>query len=264
MPPPRVPLSNPAQRLYDVLERHAQVLGEKGGQIGWTAVWQETLEVEGDEVIAAVSAAFGLIADIDRALNFTDDDLQRRQYQLHHKDWSKAFVPSSSGQGQQLNDGAPSEPSRVALGSIASYLSFALPEGRVPTQADTDSLRESVLALWDELTDDDTLPDGVRNLLLLRLSDLVWALNHVSILGSDGVKAACERLAMAYAWADHEVPAAADEVPGEHESRPRALIRRAREMATRGYQIVAVPGVLYSSYQALDPVISHAAKLIGH
>ncbi len=156
--------SNPAQRLYDILERHSEVV-VRSGRNGYNAVWKETLGVESTELTEQIAQAFNLIADVDRALATTGDTYQRKSFDLNKEDWAKPFLPAQSGRSQQIKDGATTEHSRAALGSIASHLRDNLPDGRMPSEEERQDVRHDVEQLIEDVRVDASIPHEVRVLL---------------------------------------------------------------------------------------------------
>lgn len=261
MPPRQRPNSNPAQRLYDILERHALSLNKQAGR-GYDAVWAEVLGVAGGAVTESVAQAFGLIGEIDRALSTTGDEFQRRNFELHKENWSRAFLPMSSGRSQVVNSGETSEAARAALGGIASHLRDNLSEGRVPTEDERAELRELVSQLIEEVRVDDTLPMHIADLMLRRLHDMSWALDHIEIMGADGIASAAERMAVAYVVAKRESRRQADQPDDyskdEHE---RSALGKFQAIIKMANEVISVPGAWYGSWQLVEAV---APNLLGN
>ena len=59
--------SNPAQRLFDILQRHSEVAAAEPA-IGYVATWARVFEVDAGSVAEHVAESFGLVGEIDRAL----------------------------------------------------------------------------------------------------------------------------------------------------------------------------------------------------
>lgn len=260
--PRRQPTSNAAQRLYDVLEKHDQALQARAAN-GYDAVWVHALGITTDQVTEKVAQAFGLIGEIDRALATTGDSFQRRNFQLHKENWARAFVPGASGRSQGVVSGDTSVESRAALGGIASHLRDNLPEGRLPTDEERQGVRDDVEQLISDLRDDETIPVPVLDLFLRRLHDMLWALDHLAIMGPDGIAAVCERMAVALVFASREV------APTEGQSVPegqRQLFDRFGGVIKKASDLVSVPGAWYGTAQAvlaLEPIVETVRQLAG-
>lgn len=246
--------SNPAQRLYDLLERHAEAL-PKHKNSGLWAVWKAVLEVSDDDFLSEFVLAFSLISQIDQALHVTNDRIQRRTFQVHAESWRRAFIPQASGVGQGVEQGDVTEVSRLALGSIASHLRDNVPEGVIPDDEQVSDLRAEVASAIDTLMQDESFPLPIRDLLLRRLHDILWATDHVSAMGAGGVAAACDRLAMAMAWTSQQ-PTVTD----------KSFLSTLKEIVVHGYAVVGVADTLSGGYQAWDaiePYVMEGVKLLG-
>lgn len=253
MPPSRRQTSNPAQRLYDLLDRHHQTLAAGKGNSGIWTVWSEVLGVEGDKLTADFLYAFALIAEIERALAITGAQHQQWQYKIHSHEWVKAFAPVGSGTGQQVVDGDTSDAARAALGSIASHLRDNLPEGNIPLVEGVTSLRDVVRAAIDEVLADDTLPMQLQDLLLRRLHDALWALDHIAVTGAEGVASACDRLAMVYAWASRTPETDTD----------GSIWNKVKDIVVGGYALIGFGDTMYGGYQAWLAIEPYVQKAIG-
>lgn len=263
--PRRVPRSsNPAHRLYAILQRHAEV-ASTSPTAAYATIWSTVFEVDGSEVVERIAQAFGLIGEIDRALAVTDDEMQQAAFSRHKEAWSRPFIPSSSGWHQALNGGTVSDDALIALGSIASHLSSELPEGRVPTTDEHQELRAQVSTLIERVVASD-LPADMANVILRRLHDVLWALDHVSITGAEGIAAACDRLAVSVAVATSTLPKESEATPDTPEqSELRALFAGLKDFVNKANTIVQVPGAWFATMQtveSLGPSLHDAVRQI--
>lgn len=267
MPRRELPESNPAQRLYDVLTAYTAAVDHKGVSSGWRAVWGTALDVEPNRVAIEVGLAFGLIGQVEQALRVTDDEHQLRQFELHHDEWARPFVPHSSGQVQVIHGGEVSAVAMGALGGIASHLRAMLPEGAMPSDESLRDLREQTQKLIDEVVECAALPMEVREVLVRRLHDLQWAMDHVRMMGAEGIRAAVERLAMAYAAAVYDVwpeaGQAKDGEPPEHAVKALTVLRRVKDVTLSTYQALEAPGALVATYAALYPALHHMLPMLS-
>ena len=88
----------------------------------------------------------------------------------------------------------------AALGTIDVLLSTIGSEGVVPEDPGVvGDLRSDIESAIAEVRQDAVLPAEVKQVLVARLHDMLWALDHLEVAGPDGVKAAAERLAGALA-----------------------------------------------------------------
>lgn len=246
--------SNPAQRLYDLLELHAEALPQHGNSGLW-AVWKDVLQVSDEDFMSEFAMAFSLIPQIDQALHVTDDRIQRRSFQVHVESWRRAFVPDASGVGQGVSGGDVPEVARLALGAIASHLRDNVPEGLIPDGDRASDLRGEVASAIDALTQDESVPLPVRDLLLRRLHDILWAVDHISVMGAGGIATACDRLAMAVAWTSHQ-----------NTVKDKSFLSSFKDIIVHGYALVGVADTLAGGYQAWDaiePYVMEGVKLLG-
>lgn len=211
------------------------------GDQGYNAVWAETLGVDAKGVTSAVAGVFGLIHDIDAALAITDDDYMIRLVDRYRDDWALAVVPQASGRSQALKHG-PSEAGLDALGAVASHLRSNLPEGVIPDGEATATLRSQVETLISELRKDDSIPDEVRIVMVGRLHDLAWALDHVEIGGAGAVQVALDRLVLAYA-VRHQQEA--------HTDAEASIWKRIVKVCQTASELISAPGAWASSGQFL-------------
>lgn len=267
-PPAR---SNPAQRLLAILQRFNEAVTTHGDH-GYDTVWVQTLGVPADRLTVSVAAAFGLIADIDRAVETTDDPSIARSTRRWMGDWASAFVPNSSGRQQGLT-ATVSEDALLALASVASHLRDNLPEGNVPDVEASHALRDQVRELIDRLRHDETVPEEMRVILIDRLNDMAWALDHVEITGARGIRTAMDRLVMGYA----DCFKASDEPPTMQATEEEAAAAEAQDgrmpvwakivaILSAANVIAGAPGAWYTTWEAgraLSPHIDTALRALG-
>lgn len=228
--------SNPAQRLHEIVKRHADARATHGNH-GYDAVWAETLGIDRTEVTSAVAGVFGLIHEIDAALAVTGDEDMVRIANRYRDDWALAVVPHGSGRGQALQQG-PTDAAVDALGSVASHLRNTLPEGLIPDEQEAAELHEQVAQLIGDIRDDESIPHEIRTVMLARLHDLAWALDHVELGGAGAIQAALDRLVLAYMVHNGG--------SGEAE---RTAWGRAWEKAKAASDLISVPGAWYATAQ---------------
>lgn len=112
---------------------------------------------------------------------------------------------------------------------IASHLRDNVPEGLIPDGERASDLQGEVASAIDALTQDESVPLPVRDLLLRRLH-ILWAVDHISVMGAGGIATACDHLAMAVAWTSPPEHGQGQELPvvlqGHHRSRICTCRRR--------------------------------------
>jgi hypothetical protein len=77
---------------------------------------------------------------------------------------------------------------------MSSLLSRTASEGYVPNDEKVQSLRVKLDEAIERVLADDDLPADLRQILLRRLHEMIWALDHVRVVGPDGVQAVAELL----------------------------------------------------------------------
>jgi hypothetical protein len=189
---------------------------------------------------------------VERAVLALDDDLASETFTTYLNAWWSAFVPSSSGWTQGVGGSPPSRQALLALGQLASQLSSALVSSkRALSEALIDELLEDIKNLLNDPNGDSDNDPEINDLVLQRLNDVAWALRNYRILGSEGLEAALDRLTMALFRTGGPTP------------EPGSWRGRAFAMAGKAYTAIAVPGVAYSTYQALEaaePVLRSLGK----
>lgn len=120
-----------------------------------------------------------------------------------------------------------------------------------------------------EVRADDTLPIHVADLMLRRLHDMSWALDHVELMGAEGIASAAERMAVAYFWAKREADTAVDESkdastdeskdPSPDDS-TATLLGKFWDISKKASEAISVPGAWYGTWQLMAAV---APNLIG-
>lgn len=172
----RAASSNPAQRLYTILQRHSEIAASSPSA-SYAAIWAAVFDVEQSELPTYLSSAFGLIAEIERCVDVLDQDHPRPTFAHHKLEWTHAFVPQSSSWVQAVQGGRPDEGALIALGNLASIPAASLPEGLVPSDEDQRTIRTMVEELIAAVVADHRLDADLADLIVRRLHDITWALD---------------------------------------------------------------------------------------
>lgn len=182
---------NPAGRLYVLLDAAHQL---ESDSVAISTVWMKVLEVDEGGVSYALAEWAGLLADIARLVRRVDDPVVNDAMQHWGPVWADVlFLPAratSAGSTGLVDPGALS-----ALGMVAGLLSQSAPEGLLPDDAALDELGTAILDALAAVRADTTLPAEVAVILVARLHDMLWAIDHLATVGAEGVTAAAERLA---------------------------------------------------------------------
>lgn len=192
-------LNNPAGRLLALLRAYQESASEDESIL---VTWAGVLGVEDHPTaLAQLPYVAALLPAIDQAVGLSGQGELQQLVATFRPFWLRAvFFPEWHGvqtpsPGAQLID----EGSLAALGGLSVHLSATASEGLIPPEASVRDLRGTVLEAIDHLKGADELAAAVRELLLARLHEVLWALDHLSMGGPGAVTAATERLAGAVA-----------------------------------------------------------------
>lgn len=113
------------------------------------------------------------------------------------KTWSHSFFPADHGFHSKIIDSgdliSPKD-LRLLRGVAESWRQIEPLISVVPTINDRRKLRDEVNDLIVAMLEDEALDVLLRDAIVQSLHDVLWAVDHWIATGSDGVKAACERL----------------------------------------------------------------------
>ncbi len=180
-------LDNPAGRLHAFLVAY-QEAATNGGNVRVT--WGAALDLNDPVAIhLKLSEIGGLILEVHRAVSRQGRPAYRELCSHHIPEWASPF-------NTPLNATAPVVPSSALLGlnAISDFLSERASEGVLPDDEERRSLREEVWMTIEETKEADDVPVEVRQVILERLHQIIWALDHVQVGGPEAVAAAVERL----------------------------------------------------------------------
>ncbi|GAA4909034.1 hypothetical protein GCM10025789_30620 [Tessaracoccus lubricantis] len=122
-------------------------------------------------------------------------------------DWGQAFFPTHHGFASTTIGSEEIITSQALkhLKSVAeAWRQHEALISVVPQVSDRELLRDEIYRVIGSVLDDQTLHADLQQLIVRRLHDILWAIDHWIAGGSDGVRAACERLAFAYTIADEK------------------------------------------------------------
>lgn len=199
-------LDNPAGRLYALLTKY-DAASRTNPTVERT--WGEVLGTADDvAIVIAMAEMAGMVSAVDAAVSRHGRSAHQDMCKLHIEQWSQPFLSGPASRTDLVDTSA-----MVALNALADFLSENASEGVVPDEEERQSLREELLAVIEETRESDETPVEVRQLILERLHQIVWAIDHVHIGGPDAVTAAVERLAGSVAVSG---PQAWDTPPAKH------------------------------------------------
>ncbi|GAA3515215.1 hypothetical protein [Georgenia daeguensis] len=190
-----LPLDNPAARLHALLT--ALQKQESAGRPIMDA-WAAVLGANRASINEEMAGVAALLNDLKRVVERIDDPTTTQMYRHYMPEWSRSVLSPGSSWGAGSN-GLVDVGALATLGGLATLLSVMGSEGSIPDEQSVADLRESLESALAEVRADGGLPPEVRRLLVARLHDMLWAIDHLNVMGPEGVKAAAERLAGAVA-----------------------------------------------------------------
>lgn len=186
-------LDNPAGRLHSILREYRET-AEKNLTIRQT--WAEVLGVAPEGVPVALMEVASLIPAIESAVSQSGDESQQQVFDHYVYTWAFPIATPDHLTGQNPSPGKTliDLGALMALGGLASFLSYVSSEGHLPDTEQLQSLRERLLQIIDEATRAEDIPSDLRRVLLDRLHGILWALDHLRVGGPGAATAAAERL----------------------------------------------------------------------
>jgi hypothetical protein len=159
-------------------------------------VWMAVLEIDEAELPTALCEVASLVTAIEFEAFRTDSEELKTALKQHRRAWTLPILSTDAHPRQNPGPG-PSyvdEKALSALGLVSAYLSRLSSQVRVPDSAQIDALKQQIAGALDEVLRAKDLPGEIRMILVARLHDIIWALDHLRISGPEGVAAAVERL----------------------------------------------------------------------
>ncbi|MBO3094699.1 hypothetical protein [Cellulomonas dongxiuzhuiae] len=186
---------NPAGRLHALLTEFQEHAHENRSI---THTWALTLDCDPSEVVVALGEVAGLLADIRRVVGRIDSP-GATELLLHFGEKWAGVIFTPDRNMTQGSHGLVTHAELAALAGLSALLSSTASEGAVVDMKVTAELRSTLLDVLQEVRADSGLPADLRAILVARIHDMLWAIDHLATVGADGVKAAAERLAGALA-----------------------------------------------------------------
>jgi hypothetical protein len=181
-------LDNPAGRLHNLLNAYQEEVSTSG-QVKY--VWSHVLGTDERVALLKAIAEMGtLVAEVYEAVSLQGRSAYQDMCDLHITHWTQPFRDDLEASPSHVEKAA-----LVALNAISDFLSERASEGSLPDDEERQSLRDELLAVIEETKNTEDTPAEVRQLILERLHEIVWALDHLHIEGPGAVTAAVERLA---------------------------------------------------------------------
>jgi len=190
MPPT---LDNPAGRLHALLSNFRARADPSKSLL---SVWAEVLEADGADLPLAQCEAASVLVDLRRVVDELDRPEITEVVDQYYGSWAESLLLRRSPSNQTPSAGvdAVDLQALLALGMVSALLSLNFTDAQVPTSEQVSSLRVQIQGALDALRDDQALSENLKVAMLARLTDLLWALDRLTIGGPEAVSAATERL----------------------------------------------------------------------
>jgi hypothetical protein len=196
------PTTNAAARLHAIFVRYASFReGADTGSI--MEVWRKTFEVSAyDEVRALLMQVVGLIGQVDRQLLGLEKPAFTKSYADVAPVLLSCVVLPDAGTSLQLG----SEHAKVyseqlnTLELLATVLSDTNASSVAPTEEERIDFREQITGALEAVRDDQTLHPRIRQEVISRLHQILWALDHLDTVGPEQVIAAAEGIGFLWAY----------------------------------------------------------------
>jgi hypothetical protein len=179
-------VGNPAEQLHLVLSQFQQ---HSHAQKTVDDCWAESLDVPAADVPDVLGPLLGLIPKVSTTLESLGRPRLLQTCERYKAAWSKPFLSRQNGSANLVDDD-----SMHALLGIAETISQS-GRHRVPiSDAEQRRLSELLQEAREEVLQDLNLPRELRALMLSRIGEMLWALDHLQVVGMDGLQEAMERL----------------------------------------------------------------------
>lgn len=182
---------NPAERLHDLLWAF---MDNAASSVGVDTCWAQVLGVEASRVPVVLGDVLVLIPQTLMTLEALGMD---RMVAICHRNthsWSRPMLTRQNGSSGLIDVTALDQ-----LESIATAIEHAgTPTPKIDAEKMLD-LRTALEEAKESLLQAKDVDRDLRAVLLSRLSQMLWALDNISVKGADGVQEAMERLAAALA-----------------------------------------------------------------
>lgn len=182
-------LGNPAERLHQIL---AAFESASGASVTVGTCWKKALECSSAALPACLQSALSLIPEIRTRIVSQGLDGQLALFARYEDAWLKPFMPDRGW--QQGSHSLVDTDSLLALTSLSAIFATLEP-GQSIVEAEQS---KTLLGLVDEaraaVRDSGDLPLDLRTVIMDRLHDVQWAVEHYRLHGADGLQAALDRL----------------------------------------------------------------------
>jgi hypothetical protein len=235
-------LNNPAGRLHELLTAFRDN-GSPNATIN--ATWCKALDVDQSELLPMLGQVAALLGEVRVAVMRSG----RMELQELHNHFSAAWAlpifthgrnPASDAGHDLIDAGALG-----ALGSLAINFELVEPDGNIPDEELELAVKTDLHELLEQLAADTDLPAPLRAVISARVHDILWAMDHVKIVGPNGVEAAIERLVgqVAIFTADDLDP------------RRTSIFQRTMQAAARAWGAFRTPGEVHQAIEGWQKLL---------
>ena len=238
-------MDNPAGRLHVLLSEFSEVATER---VSVGDAWRSVLKVEGDDVYPALGGVAGLLPKIEQALRASGNEDEVDSF----RHWQEALARPIMFPDRPISNGAHAlvnEDALHALRFLAKLLSRSASEGNVPDQTALEQLRDQVQAALDTVWDADDLEPAVRQIVLQRLEEVLYAIRHFKVYGPDGIMSGLERLVPLLAEEKAQEDGATDE-EGDSEKVDNSTKGQVRAVLMTAWTMFRATPAVYASIEA--------------
>lgn len=181
---------NPAARLHVLLSAVHEL---EAGNVSVRSAWAKVLGTHPAAVALEIARVASLIPEIEREVGRVDEPHITRLFQHYSPQWLRAVLYIDQAWSQK-SEGLVDPGALASLGGLAALLTAHGFQTTLPSDDRLDALRQEVADALAEVRHPDTpLPPDIRRLIVARLHDILWALDHLTVMGAEGVQAAAER-----------------------------------------------------------------------
>jgi hypothetical protein len=162
--------------------------------------WAQVLNVSVEELPFHMGAVQDLVREVRVAYEDRDDP-SWSAIVGHLQQLAEVIWPRRLALNQPMTNLRPDQTALDYLLAFSSYLHHVASEGPLPEEETLDDLRAKVSDLISSLTEAELEP-MVKRLLVVRLSAVLEALDHLDVYGADGARRAFEALGLDAAYYD--------------------------------------------------------------
>jgi hypothetical protein len=184
-------LNNPAGRLHELLSAFRDNAGPSQTING---AWCAALQVEQSELLPRLGQVASLLDQVRIAVERSERKELREAHAQFANSWAVPIFGHGRNPSGDQSSGLVDQGALVALGSLAMVFELVAPDGQIPDEELGITVKADLNELLEELVADTELPGELRAAISARVHDILWAIDHVKIVGPDGVQAAIERL----------------------------------------------------------------------